>query len=287
MTRGMVKWPWQEVLHMQQLSIAAIKGLFWLGLEVEYVGVMDAGQELHPFASVSIILLPTLHKEWLLRQIKQQEILFLFLPAQECGTLKNPRYGQVVLTGTIFGSTATYSCITGFILVGEQTRTCQANGKWSSRAATCQRKYETSTIMTMTLHFLASFFLSAVSCGYLEDPQYGRVVLTGTNVGATATYSCNTGFILLGDEVRRCQANGKWSGRVPICQRKWLTPYYQLTWSCTLLLYKWLTAYYKLTWSCTMLLYKWLTAYYQLTWSCTLLLYKWLTAYYQLTHLKL
>ena len=56
MTRRMVKWPWQEVLHMQQLSIAAKKGLFWLGLEVEYVGVTDAGQELHPFASVSIIL---------------------------------------------------------------------------------------------------------------------------------------------------------------------------------------------------------------------------------------
>ena len=68
-----------------------------------------------------------------------------------------------------------------------------------------------------------------MSCGYLEDPQYGRVVLTGTNVGATSTYSCNTGFILLEDEVRRCQANGKWSGRVPICQRKCLTAYYQLT----------------------------------------------------------
>ena len=91
--------------------------------------------------------------------------LFLFLPAQECGTLKNPRYGQVVLTGTIFGSTATYSCNTGFILVGEQTRTCQANGKWSGRAATCHRKYETSTytIITMVLYFLARFF-SSFSC---------------------------------------------------------------------------------------------------------------------------
>lgn len=165
MTRGMVKWPWQEVLHMQQLSIAAIKGLFWLGLEVEYVDVMDTGQELHPFASVSIILLATLHKEWQLKQIKQPEILFLFLPAQECGTLKNPRYGQVVFTGTIFGSTATYSCNTGFILVGEQTRTCQANGKWSGRAATCHRKCETSayTIITMVLYFLARFF-SSFSC---------------------------------------------------------------------------------------------------------------------------
>ena len=95
-----------------------------------------------------------------LKQIKQPEILFLFLPAQECSTLKNPRYGQVVLTGTIFGSTATYSCNTGFILVGEQTRTCQANGKWSGRAATCYRKYETSTctIITMALYFLARFF---------------------------------------------------------------------------------------------------------------------------------
>ena len=100
-----------------------------------------------------------------LKQIKQPEILFLFLPAQECSTLKNPRYGQVVLTGTIFGSTATYSCNTGFILVGEQTRTCQANGKWSGRAATCHRKYEISTytIIMMVLYFLARFF-SSFSC---------------------------------------------------------------------------------------------------------------------------
>lgn len=129
---------------MQQLPIAAIKGLFWLEIRVEDVGVMGVGQGLLPFVNVSNILNDNLNK-------KQQEILFLFSSARECGTLKNPQYGQVVLTGTTFGSTATYSCNTGFILVGERTRTCQASGEWSGRAATCQREYEPSTIITMAL----------------------------------------------------------------------------------------------------------------------------------------
>ena len=104
------------------------------------MGVMDTGQDLHPSANVNNILLATQNDNL---NEKQQEILFLFSSARECGTLKYPRYGQVALTGITFGSTATYSCNTGFILVGERTRTCQASGEWSGRAATCQCEYET------------------------------------------------------------------------------------------------------------------------------------------------
>ena len=38
----------------------------------------------------------------------------------------------------IFGHTATYSCNTGYILMGSNTRTCQATRKWSDSAPTCQ-----------------------------------------------------------------------------------------------------------------------------------------------------
>lgn len=60
------------------------------------------------------------------------------LPAVvDCGNLQNPDFGTVVLTGTTFGSTATYSCQNGYLLQGRTTRFCQASGDWSGEAPTC------------------------------------------------------------------------------------------------------------------------------------------------------
>ena len=63
----------------------------------------------------------------------------LLLTAVDCGTLSGPANGRVSHTaGTIFGHTATYSCHTGYNLVGGSTRTCQAAGVWSGSVPTCQ-----------------------------------------------------------------------------------------------------------------------------------------------------
>ena len=63
-------------------------------------------------------------------------------------------------------------------------------------------------------------FLSTVpDCGSLTDPANGQVDLTsGTTFGQTATYSCNTGYNLVGDSTRTCQATGVWSGSAPTCE---------------------------------------------------------------------
>ena len=59
--------------------------------------------------------------------------------AEDCGNLTDPVNGQVSHpAGTTFGQTATYSCNTGYNLVGDSTRTCQAEGNWSGSAPTCQ-----------------------------------------------------------------------------------------------------------------------------------------------------
>ena len=56
----------------------------------------------------------------------------------DCGNLTDPANGQVALTaGKTFGENATYSCDTGYNLVGDSTRTCQATGEWSGSAPTC------------------------------------------------------------------------------------------------------------------------------------------------------
>ena len=58
----------------------------------------------------------------------------------DCGALPNPANGLVNNTnGTTFGQTATYSCNTGYNLVGNSTRMCQATGVWSGSAPTCER----------------------------------------------------------------------------------------------------------------------------------------------------
>ena len=61
--------------------------------------------------------------------------------------------------------------------------------------------------------------LTVVNCGNLTDPANGQVIHTlGTTFGQTATYSCNTGYNLMGDSTRTCQATRQWSGSVPTCQ---------------------------------------------------------------------
>ena len=63
------------------------------------------------------------------------------------------------------------------------------------------------------------FLLTVVDCGSLTDPDNGQVTHTaGTTFGQTATYSCNTGYNLVGNSTRTCQATGIWSGSEPTCE---------------------------------------------------------------------
>ena len=71
--------------------------------------------------------------------------------------------------------------------------------------------------------------LTVMDCGSLTDPANGQVSHTaGTTYQLTATYSCDTGYNLVGDSTRTCQATGVWSGRESICQGMLLLEYYVL-----------------------------------------------------------
>ena len=56
-----------------------------------------------------------------------------------CSTLPNPADGVVTWNGLTSGSTANYTCSSGYQLTGDQTRTCQNTGIWSGQAPTCTR----------------------------------------------------------------------------------------------------------------------------------------------------
>ena len=62
-------------------------------------------------------------------------------------------------------------------------------------------------------------------CGGLVNPADGSVdTASGTTYLETATYSCNTGYDLIGTTSRTCQADA-WDGTPPTCDIKGMIQY--------------------------------------------------------------
>ena len=58
---------------------------------------------------------------------------------------------------------------------------------------------------------------SAVDCGCLRSLENGIIVFDDTTYNSEASYSCNPGYILTGNEMRICSGSGVWNGTIPIC----------------------------------------------------------------------
>ena len=56
-----------------------------------------------------------------------------------------------------------------------------------------------------------------MDCGSLQDPLNGKVQFTDTTLGATAIYTCNQGYVLVGTQQRNCKSQGVWAGDSPSC----------------------------------------------------------------------
>lgn len=59
--------------------------------------------------------------------------------------------------------------------------------------------------------------IAVISCGELPTPPNGKKIGTQTTFGATAIFTCNSGYILVGSTVRECLASGLWSGTETHC----------------------------------------------------------------------
>ncbi|XP_025249248.1 CUB and sushi domain-containing protein 1 [Theropithecus gelada] len=96
-----------------------------------------------------------------------------------------------------YGAQVLLSCSPGYYLQGRRLAQCQANGTWNigDERPGCR----------------------VISCGSLSFPPNGNKIGTLTVYGATAIFTCNTGYTLVGSHVRECLANGLWSGTETRC----------------------------------------------------------------------
>ena len=68
--------------------------------------------------------------------------------------------------------------------------------------------------------------LGMIPCMDLNDvPTNGYIsysdgTVNSRTAGTVATYSCDTGYLLVGDTTRVCQVDGTWDSTSPICERK-------------------------------------------------------------------
>ena len=78
----------------------------------------------------------------------------------------------------------------------------------------------------MTLYYLQLFLEipDPVTCPNPLAPANRGVTITGSNIGATATYTCDPGFELDGDDTATCTDNGDGTASfqpdTPVCQGK-------------------------------------------------------------------
>eukprot|EP00043_Microstomoeca_roanoka_P000945 m.30101 g.30101 ORF g.30101 m.30101 type:complete len:2800 (-) comp10579_c1_seq1:225-8624(-) len=97
----------------------------------------------------------------------------------------------------VYPSTATYTCLTGYELSNsnQRTLTCQTDGSWSGTLPSCVG------VPCPSL----SLDLGTVSpSGPIQYPN-------------TATFSCQTGYVVQGASTATCRADKTWSAATPTC----------------------------------------------------------------------
>ncbi|XP_078663210.1 E-selectin-like [Branchiostoma floridae x Branchiostoma belcheri] len=86
----------------------------------------------------------------------------------------------------------TFTCNTGYNLVGPSTLTCLEDGTWDGSPPTCEAVQ--------------------LQCPTLTPPLNGYLDLYGTS------FRCHAGYNLVGPSTLTCLENGTWDGNPPTCE---------------------------------------------------------------------
>ena len=75
--------------------------------------------------------------------------------------------------------------------------------------------------MQLTIFLFLIILSVVVDCEPLGNPVNGQVDMSsGTTFTSTATYTCNTRYIVTGSSSRTCGSDGVWSPAAPTCDSK-------------------------------------------------------------------
>ncbi|CAH1245588.1 CR2 [Branchiostoma lanceolatum] len=147
----------------------------------------------------------------------------LVVPDKVCAFPITPVHGNMQVSGMNIGATATFWCDPGFKLTGADTLHCedkgQTTGSWSDLYPLCTESTEQA--FGGANDEVVSFNLPNKVCAFPITPAHGHMTVTGTNIGASATFSCDPGFTLTGAGTIHCEdkglSTGSWSDLYPRC----------------------------------------------------------------------
>ncbi|XP_019713979.1 sushi, von Willebrand factor type A, EGF and pentraxin domain-containing protein 1 isoform X2 [Hippocampus comes] len=105
-------------------------------------------------------------------------------------------HGRILGSEFGFDSKVMYECEEGYAISGDPTRRCQSDGRWDKPAPRCE----------------------IVSCDPPEDISHGFLNGSTFNHDDVVEYVCFEGYVIVGDPVLRCSAQGFWIGTVPQCR---------------------------------------------------------------------
>uniref|UniRef100_A0AAZ3P372 CUB and sushi domain-containing protein 1 n=1 Tax=Oncorhynchus tshawytscha TaxID=74940 RepID=A0AAZ3P372_ONCTS len=119
--------------------------------------------------------------------------------AISCGDPGTPP--QAIMSGRKFtnGAVVHYTCSHGRALIGNATRYCQEDGRWSGPQPYCSGG-------------------SSGECGDPGIPPHGSRLGDEFQLKSLLRFTCEAGFSLSGSAERTCLPNGSWSGTQPVCE---------------------------------------------------------------------
>ncbi|XP_045194321.2 sushi domain-containing protein 2-like [Mercenaria mercenaria] len=119
------------------------------------------------------------------------------------------------------------------VFIDEQSEETVRNGTYEICGTNLQCKFDYSvtgkeSVAKSTAQFTNKFEAlkkeldqKVVRCPYLDTPTNGNMTQNGDSEGAVATFTCDTGYEMIGGTATRvCQENNVWSGSVVICAAK-------------------------------------------------------------------
>uniref|UniRef100_A0A8I5R1S6 Complement receptor type 2 n=1 Tax=Papio anubis TaxID=9555 RepID=A0A8I5R1S6_PAPAN len=114
-------------------------------------------------------------------------------------------YSTPITLGTVIrhGDFVTFACKTNFSMNGNKSVWCQANNRWGpTRLPTCE----------------SVFPLECPALPMIHNGHHTSENVSSIAPGLSVTYSCESGYLLVGEKIINCLSSGKWSAVPPTCE---------------------------------------------------------------------